>query len=172
MIYARGLWVGPSAPKLNTRLPQVARGFSSDKTHEQLAYRRRRAWGTPMTKHGMGLFLWDWSHTSFSFLLSLDLGRLCGPVPATLERPLEYAVKGPKPIPRREDIGQFRFNETLRNLGDTWGRSSGACGLCGGLSDLLDRTNCYLRNGMAHRLRPRRVQAGSQLLRWGMEGVS
>jgi hypothetical protein len=172
MIYTRGVWVEPSAPKLNTQSPQVARGFSSDKPHEQPVYRRRRARGTSMTEHGMGSFLWGWSYTSFSFHLSMDLGRLCGPVPATLERPLEYAVKGPKPIPRREDIGQFRFDETLRNLGDTWGRSSGACGLCGGLSDLLDRTNYYPRNGMARRLRPRHGQVGSQLLRWGMEGVS
>jgi len=69
-----------------------------------------------MTEIPLGSFLWVWNHTNFSFLLSLDLGRLRGPVPATLGRSPEHAVEGSKPVPRQENVGQLRFYETLRDL--------------------------------------------------------
>jgi len=123
-------------------------------------------------EHPMGSFLWVWNHTNFSFLLSQDLGRLRGPVPATLGRLLEHVVEGPKSIPGQEDIGQLRFYEPLRDLENKWARSSGACGSRSDLGDLRGRTNCYPPNGMVRRLRPRRGRVELRLLPWGMEGVS
>jgi len=70
---------------------------------------------TSVTGDPMGSFLQVWSYTSFSFLLTPDLGRLCGPVPATLGYPLEHAVEGSRSVPGQEDIGQLRFYETLRD---------------------------------------------------------
>lgn len=47
----------------------------------------------------MGSLLQVWSYTGFSFPLTLELSRLCGPVPATFGRSLEHAVEGPEPVP-------------------------------------------------------------------------
>jgi hypothetical protein len=58
------------------------------------------------TDYLMGSFL-QVCYTSFSLLLTLDLCRLCGPVPATLGCPLEHAVEGSKSVPGQEDISQL-----------------------------------------------------------------
>lgn len=112
-----------------------------------------------------------WSYTGFSLPFTPYLSGLCGPVPATLGRPLEHAVKGPKPVPGQQDVGQPGFYETLRDLENTRARSSGALRLVQ-QPNSRDRTNCYPPNGMVRRLRPRRGQVGPRLPRWGTEGAS
>jgi len=89
---------------------------------------------TSVTNYPMGSFLQVWSYTSFSFLLTLDLGRLRGPVPATLGCPLEHAVEGSESVPGQEYIGQLGFYETLGDLENPCTRSSGTCGSCGSLT--------------------------------------
>jgi hypothetical protein len=72
-----------------------------------------------MTEHRMSSSLYVWSYTSSPSLLSLDLRRLCGPIPTTLRCPLKQVLEGPKPIPRQEDIGQVGFDETQGDLDNT-----------------------------------------------------
>lgn len=90
-----------------------------------------------MTNYSMGSFLQVRSYTgytSFSFLLTLDLGRLRGPVPATLGCPFEHAVEGSESVPGQEDIGQLGFYEPLRDLENACTRSSGPYGSRDGLT--------------------------------------
>jgi len=89
---------------------------------------------TSVTNYPMGSFLQVRSYTSFSFLLTLDLGRLRGPVSATLGCPFEHAAEGSESVPGQEDIGQLGFYETLRDLENACTSSSSPCGSFGGLT--------------------------------------
>ena len=123
-----GSLVGVSTQRLKTKLPRTTE-WHSEQPHGQPA--RKKNWGDDRP---LGSFLRVWSYTSLSFHLTLDLGRLWRPVPATLGCPLEHAVEGSKSVPRQEDIGQLRFYETLRDLENGCTSSSGTCGVCGGLT--------------------------------------